>query len=104
MDKVQKNNFTHFNASSSETFKLHTRCRENQKSHFKLPIYCPTGTSVCPGDSGGGIAFERDKKYYLRGVVSVGLEPEDGAKCFTDQYTAFTRVSEFLTWMEDNIR
>jgi secreted trypsin-like serine protease len=70
----------------------------------EFPAYCPIGTSVCPGDSGGGIAFERDQKYYLRGIVSVGLEPEGDAKCFTDQYTAFTKVSDFLTWMEDNIK
>lgn len=80
---------------------------ETFQSYVTRDKFCAgyqNGTSVCPGDSGGGIAFERDQKYYVRGIVSVGLLPEGDAKCFTDQYTAFTKVSDFLTWMEDNIR
>ncbi|KAJ4450811.1 hypothetical protein ANN_02241, partial [Periplaneta americana] len=80
---------------------------ETFQSYVTRDKFCAgylNGTSVCPGDSGGGLAFERDKKFYLRGIVSVGLEPEGSAKCFTDQYTAFTRVSDFLTWMELNMR
>ena len=63
-----------------------------------------SGTSVCPGDSGGGLAFEHQKRFYLRGIVSIGIEPEGDRKCFTDQFTAFTRVSDFLSWMEPYIR
>ncbi|PSN46002.1 hypothetical protein C0J52_06353 [Blattella germanica] len=62
------------------------------------------GTSVCPGDSGGGLAFENNERFYLRGIVSIGVEPERGKKCFTNQYTAFTKVSDFLPWIEPYVR
>ncbi|KAJ8898566.1 hypothetical protein PR048_003926 [Dryococelus australis] len=60
------------------------------------------GTSVCPGDSGSGLVFEQSKLWYLRGVVSVGVSPEQGTKCYTDQYTAFTTVSKFLPFIKQD--
>ncbi|KAJ9583788.1 hypothetical protein L9F63_021878, partial [Diploptera punctata] len=62
------------------------------------------GTSVCPGDSGGGLTFRYNERYYLRGIVSVGRRPEGSKKCYSDQYTVFTKVSVFLTWIQQYVR
>lgn len=54
------------------------------------------GSSVCHGDSGGGLVFLRpeDKKYYLRGLVSVG--PLKEGSCDSRQYGAYTKVSDYM--------
>ncbi|GLV43966.1 modular serine protease [Carabus blaptoides fortunei] len=54
------------------------------------------GSSVCHGDSGGGLVFKKPdtKKYYLRGLVSVG--PLTEGKCDSRQYGAYTKVSDYM--------
>jgi secreted trypsin-like serine protease len=31
------------------------------------------GTSACNGDSGGGFVIEKEKKWFIRGIVSLGV-------------------------------
>nr|CAD7575376.1 unnamed protein product [Timema californicum] len=84
-----------------------TKCWNTVPERFRTYItpdkFCAgytNGTSVCPGDSGGGLSFEYKKKWYLRGVVSVGVGPDGDSKCYTEQYTAFTTVSTFLDFIK----
>nr|CAD7604598.1 unnamed protein product [Timema genevievae] len=84
-----------------------TKCWNTVPERFRTYItpdkFCAgytNGTSVCPGDSGGGLSFEYKKKWYLRGVVSVGVGPDGDSKCYTEQYTAFTTVSNFLDFLK----
>lgn len=57
------------------------------------------GSSVCDGDSGGGLCFERDDIWYLRGIVSVS--PENRGTCDYNSYVGFTYVSRFLDWIRE---
>ncbi|XP_034256439.1 phenoloxidase 1-like [Thrips palmi] len=55
-------------------------------------------TTVAHGDSGGGLTFQSpDRKWYLHGVVSVGM-PD------MRTLTAFTNVTSFVQWMADKIQ
>ncbi|XP_052128833.1 phenoloxidase 2-like [Frankliniella occidentalis] len=56
------------------------------------------GTTVAHGDSGGGLVFQnRERRWFLHGVVSVGM-PEQRT------FAAFTNVSSFVRWMADKIQ
>ncbi|KAG8226433.1 hypothetical protein J437_LFUL015101 [Ladona fulva] len=71
--------------------------------------YCAgfrNGTSVCNGDSGGGMVFPiRDRpdaaeRWHLRGLVSLGASQEDKRVCNTKHYVVFTDVAKYLDWIE----
>ncbi|XP_067000497.2 venom peptide isomerase heavy chain [Anabrus simplex] len=64
------------------------------------------GTAVCPGDSGGGLAFfnATRNQWYLRGIVSVGVRPKGKSKCYKTQYSAFTSISHYRTWLQQKLR
>lgn len=65
-----------------------------------------TGSSVCDGDSGGGLVFKSDNKWYLRGIVSVGIgiKKEGAVKtCDSQAYSLYTRVSSHMEWVQDVI-
>lgn len=57
------------------------------------------GSSVCEGDSGGGLCFVKNGVWYLRGIVSVSPAKEDS--CDYNSYVGFTRVSYFRDWIRD---
>ncbi|XP_068083161.1 CLIP domain-containing serine protease HP8 isoform X2 [Anabrus simplex] len=61
------------------------------------------GTTVCPGDSGGGLVFADivEKKWYIRGIVSVGVQPDAKSKCRKAQFSAFTSISSYRTWLRE---
>ncbi|XP_077302724.1 zinc metalloproteinase-disintegrin-like MTP8 [Arctopsyche grandis] len=54
------------------------------------------GTTVCSGDSGGGIVFKTIEKgvtrWYIRGVVSAGALDDSRTTCRPNSYTLFTNV------------
>ncbi|CAG4958074.1 unnamed protein product [Colias eurytheme] len=58
-------------------------------------LFCP-GTTVCKGDSGGGLGFpahvQGTVRYYLRGIVSTSPPADDGALCNLYALTSFTEV------------
>lgn len=77
------------------------------KSHEKLAAlvnaqtFCaggPDGTGPCRGDSGGGFMIRESNRWYLRGVVSAGLE-NDYHMCDTDNYVVFMDVVKYLDWI-----
>jgi len=55
---------------------------------------------VCNGDSGSGMIFQLNNKYYLRGIVSVSIALQNHLKCDPQHYVVFTDVSKFLPWIE----
>ncbi|XP_044727725.1 modular serine protease-like [Chrysoperla carnea] len=52
------------------------------------------GSSVCTGDSGGGLAFKKSDRYFIEGIVSVA--PAKGSTCDSHKYVAFTSISKHL--------
>lgn len=83
------------------------------------------GTSICNGDSGGGLVFKINNKWMLRGIVSIapGLnsKPEivdsqwslrklvsmstddDQSHCDLTQYVVFTDVVKHYDWIERSL-
>lgn len=64
------------------------------------------GTSVCDGDSGGGLVFKTGNLWFLRGIVSIGLGQKlTGGirKCDSHSYSLYTRISSHISWIQDII-
>ncbi|KAI5695984.1 hypothetical protein M8J75_006418 [Diaphorina citri] len=57
------------------------------------------GTSVCNGDSGGGMVFKIDSAWYLRGIVSITVARDGLRVCDTKHYVVFTDVAKYLGWI-----
>ncbi|KAF4527173.1 hypothetical protein B566_EDAN006098 [Ephemera danica] len=68
--------------------------------------YCAgwrNGTSACNGDSGGGMVFRRNNRWFLRGVVSNGVPlPDNISLCNPEHYTVFVDVAQYRDWIEHN--
>ncbi|XP_045490567.1 serine protease gd isoform X3 [Pieris rapae] len=60
-------------------------------------------TSVCNGDSGGGMVFRMQGFWYLRGLVSLSVAKHNEYRCDTSHYVIFTDLAKFLPWLKDNI-
>lgn len=59
---------------------------------------------VCNGDSGSGLYFKsNDRKYYIRGIVSLTIQSEAGG-CNSNLYSLYTKVSTYLTYVFDKTR
>lgn len=63
------------------------------------------GKTACSGDSGGPLVVPlEDGTYIQAGVVSWGLSADNGQGCAeTANFSAYTRVSNFLPWLEQVI-
>lgn len=63
------------------------------------------GKTACSGDSGGPLVVPlEDGSYIQAGVVSWGLSASTGEGCEeTALFSAYTRVSNFLPWLEQTI-
>ncbi|CAK9810547.1 Modular serine protease [Anthophora quadrimaculata] len=62
------------------------------------------GTSVCDGDSGGGLVVRTGGLWYLGGIVSVSLGTKvTGGERHCDSYTysLYTRVFDYMTWIQN---
>ncbi|XP_058824443.1 plasminogen-like [Topomyia yanbarensis] len=57
------------------------------------------GTSVCNGDSGGGMVFKQSNRWFLRGIVSVSAALQNKVSCDPNHYAVFTDVAKFLPWI-----
>ncbi|CAH0385796.1 unnamed protein product [Bemisia tabaci] len=62
------------------------------------------GTSVCNGDSGGGMVFPRGNTWHLRGIVSISVAHSGLRKCDTKHYIVFTDVAKYLDWINNYVQ
>ncbi|GAB0092288.1 hypothetical protein DMENIID0001_072780 [Sergentomyia squamirostris] len=53
----------------------------------------------CNGDSGGGLIFDRNGRWTLRGVVSTALSTDGSNTCNLNEYVVFTDVAQFTDWI-----
>lgn len=60
-------------------------------------------TSVCNGDSGGGMVFNMGEIWYLRGLVSLSVARQNEYRCDPTHYVVFTDLAKFLTWIKQNV-
>ncbi|XP_075983908.1 uncharacterized protein LOC142981710 isoform X2 [Anticarsia gemmatalis] len=61
------------------------------------------GTSVCNGDSGGGMVFKSSGTWYLRGLVSLSVARQNEYRCDPSHYVIFTDLAKFLPWLKNNL-
>ncbi|GLV36952.1 uncharacterized protein CBL_02213 [Carabus blaptoides fortunei] len=65
------------------------------------------GTSVCNGDSGGGLVFPKTNSnpnqpiWHIRGVVSISVALQSEFICDTSHYAIFTDVAKYLQWIRN---
>ncbi|XP_050677588.1 serine protease gd-like isoform X2 [Leptidea sinapis] len=60
------------------------------------------GTSVCNGDSGGGMVFKIQGIWYLRGLVSLSVARHNEYRCDPSHYVIFTDLAKFLPWIKQH--
>ncbi|KAJ8711114.1 hypothetical protein PYW07_008356 [Mythimna separata] len=83
-------------------------CRAS-KSDFHQLTYNTTlcagdrdGRGPCKGDSGSGLYLLEGGKWRLRGVVSLAVHSENGARtCNLNEYVVYTDTAQFLLWIRN---
>ncbi|CAH1118358.1 unnamed protein product [Phaedon cochleariae] len=69
-----------------------------------------TGTSVCNGDSGGGMVFPKrgsnpnNPIWQLRGMVSISVALQNQVRCDSSHYVVFTDTAKYLDWIKKALR
>lgn len=75
--------------------------------------YCAgfrNGTSVCNGDSGGGMVFPKPNSnrynpvWQLRGLVSISVALQNQFKCDSSHYVVFTDTAKYLDWIKKTMK
>ncbi|XP_053668207.1 uncharacterized protein LOC128718610 [Anopheles marshallii] len=61
------------------------------------------GAAACRGDSGGGMFFEIEGKWFVRGIVSFTPRLTNDFLCDASAYTAFTDVAKYFDWIKDYV-
>lgn len=82
-------------------------CKANNADFFQTYVdpeygFCAgnsNGTSICSGDSGGGLVFERNNKWFIRGLAS--LAPAGIRGCDLTKFILFTDVVKHFDWIEN---
>ncbi|XP_014607219.1 PREDICTED: uncharacterized protein LOC106788464 [Polistes canadensis] len=75
-------------------------------TYDKLCAGYTNGTSVCDGDSGGGLVFQTGNLWFLRGIVSTGISATTIAAtttCNSNSYSLYTRISSHFNWIQNII-
>lgn len=68
-----------------------------------------SGTSVCNGDSGGGMVFpdyssqENVPTWRLRGLVSISVAKQNEYRCDPYHFVVFTDLAQFLDWIKEKL-
>ncbi|EAU75781.2 AGAP012269-PA, partial [Anopheles gambiae str. PEST] len=69
-------------------------------------MFCGGGqsnVSACNGDSGGGLFFNVEGKWFVRGVVSFIPVRQRTGLCDPSKYTAYADVAKYLGWIDQYI-
>ncbi|XP_058829027.1 polyserase-2-like [Topomyia yanbarensis] len=69
-------------------------------------VFCAgdrNGTSVCKGDSGGGMYFSEGDRFVLKGIVSFSGMDEN-SRCDTSKFIVFANVGYYLPWIKNLTR
>lgn len=89
--------------------RTHDDCRESNPSFFEKYVYdknfCAgnlNATSICRGDSGGGLVIPRSDGWYIRGIASITPATRIGGLdvCDLTQFVLFTDVVQFASWID----
>ncbi|CAL1673906.1 unnamed protein product [Lasius platythorax] len=81
----------------------------NTQQYLTTDKFCAgytNGSSVCDGDSGGGLIFKTNGLWYLRGIVSVSLGTilhGGSAHCNNNLYSLYTQISSHIDWIQNVI-
>ncbi|XP_022831467.1 proclotting enzyme-like isoform X8 [Spodoptera litura] len=77
--------------------------RDGKIGHFNEQTGVRESTSVCNGDSGGGMVFRMGGTWYLRGLVSLSVARQNEYRCDPSHYVIFTDLAKFLPWIYQNV-
>ncbi|XP_058829030.1 polyserase-2-like isoform X2 [Topomyia yanbarensis] len=88
----------------------HLQCVEADPQLFgrflNQGVFCAgdrNGTSVCKGDSGGGMYFSEGDRFVLKGIVSFSGMDEN-SRCDTSKFIVFANVGYYLPWIKNLTR
>lgn len=81
----------------------YTYCAGYRDGVFDKRTGVRDSTSVCNGDSGGGMVFKIDGFWYLRGLVSLSVARQNEFRCDPSHYVIFTDLAKLLPWIKKNI-
>jgi secreted trypsin-like serine protease len=82
------------------------------KKNTLIDCFCVfQGTSACIGDSGGGFVINKQKTWFIRGIVSLGLvkriKSEWGEEVITtcnESYPSlYTDLASYIEWIAQNV-
>lgn len=82
-------------------------CLESDRDFYGLFLYdgnyCAghlQGKAVaCTGDSGGGMYFNVNGAWTVRGIVSIGMKNDNEEGCSPDNYVLYTDIYKHMTWI-----
>ncbi|XP_065335084.1 uncharacterized protein LOC135936256 [Cloeon dipterum] len=94
----------------------HEECYKQNRKFFGKYLYpgdnfCAgysNRTTTCKGDSGGGLAVEKDGLWFVRGIVSFGItkkvlvDDEEESFCMPNRYSLFVDVASYMDWIVEN--
>uniref|UniRef100_A0A182IUR9 Uncharacterized protein n=1 Tax=Anopheles atroparvus TaxID=41427 RepID=A0A182IUR9_ANOAO len=85
-------------------------CLDNDREAYGRVLtrnmYCAGGranVSGCNGDSGGGMFFDRNGTWYIRGIISFIAMRPNAMLCDSSKYTVFTDVRGYSGWIMESI-
>lgn len=78
---------------------------EDFRKYIRFSTFCggwANGTSVCNGDSGGGLLFQSKagtSKWIVQGIVSLSPRRQSTFFCDPYKFTVFTKVALYVNWI-----
>lgn len=69
-------------------------------------LFCASfkpGLGVCKGDDGAGFMFEKMGKFYVRGIIALGIGYQNEVICDSKHFIAVTDIMPFISWIKQNL-
>ena len=87
------------------------KCAENIPvfmKHLQDTMFCAgdrNSSSPCPGDSGGGLYFNINEKWVIRGIVAIGkANPKNLLFCNPEDFVVYTDVTKYFYWIQKHMK